>query len=81
MWLNKNKLTSLKGLEHNFRIKHLYVQENKIKSIDGIFEILKHIESLVIYDNELRDLDKILKNIKVLTSLKILDLFDNPAAH
>lgn len=26
-------------------------------------------------------MDKIIKNIKGLTSMKILDLFDNPAAH
>jgi Leucine-rich repeat (LRR) protein len=71
----------LKGLEKNFRIKHIFVQNNKIKSIDGIFDILKHIETLVLYDNELRDLDNIIKNVKVLTSLRHIDLFDNPAAH
>lgn len=57
------------------------MQNNKISTIDGIFDRLKHIETLVIYDNELRDLDKILKNIKGLTSMGHLDLFDNPAAH
>jgi len=57
------------------------VQQNKIKSIDGIFDILKHIETLIIYDNELRDLDRILKNLKGVTSLKVLEMFDNPAAH
>lgn len=81
LWLNNNHLTTLKGLEKNFRLKHLFLQNNKIKTIDGIFDILKHIETLVLYDNELRDLDSIIKNVKVLTSLKHLDLFDNPAAH
>jgi hypothetical protein len=42
---------------------------------------LKYIETLIIYDNELRDLDKILKSLKVATSLKVLEMFDNPAAH
>lgn len=81
LWLNNNHLTTLKGLEKNFRLKHLFLQNNKIKTIDGIFDVLKHIETLVLYDNELRDLDNIIKNVKVLTSLKHLDLFDNPAAH
>lgn len=57
------------------------MQKNKISSIDGIFDHLKYIETLVLYDNELRDLDRILKNLKGLTSMKHLDLFDNPAAH
>ena len=48
--------------------------------IDGIFNILKYIETLVLYDNDLRDLDKIIKNLQVLTSMKHLDLFENPAA-
>ena len=61
-------------------MKHLFVQNNKIKSIDGIFDILKYIETLLIYDNELRDLTHILKEMKGLTSIKALELFDNPAA-
>jgi Leucine-rich repeat (LRR) protein len=51
LWLNNNRLTSLKGLEKNFRIKHLFAQSNRISSIDGIFDCLKHIETLSIYDN------------------------------
>ncbi len=57
------------------------MHENKIKTIDGIFDVLKYVETLILYDNELRDLDNIIKNLKVLTSLDHLDLFDNPAAH
>ena len=71
----------MKGLQHNFRIKHLFVQHNKINTIDGIFDTLKYIETLIIYDNELRDLDKILNNLKVATSLNVLEMFENPAAH
>lgn len=81
LWINKNNLNSLKGLESNFRIKHLYAQNNKISNVDGIFERLKHLETLVLYDNELRDLDGLLKKLKGLKNLKHLDLFDNPASH
>ena len=81
LWINKNSLTSLEGLERNFRVKHIFAQENKISTLDRIFIKLKHIETLVLYDNELRDLDKLIKNLKDLKSLKHLDLFGNPAAH
>lgn len=54
--MNKNSLESFEGLEHNFRLKHIFAQENKLKTINKIFEKLKHIETLVLYDNELRDL-------------------------
>ena len=79
--MNKNCLKSLKGLEKNFRIKHLYIHENRINTLDNIFNKLKHIETLSIYDNELRDLDKIIKELKELKNLKHLEMFQNPAAH
>jgi hypothetical protein len=44
-------LVSLKGLEKNFRIKHLFLQGNKIKTIEGIFDALRYVETLVLYDN------------------------------
>ena len=51
LWVNKNSLTSFEGLEKNFRIKHIFAQENKICTLDRIFQKLKHVETLVIYDN------------------------------
>jgi protein phosphatase 1 regulatory subunit 7 len=81
VWLNHNNLESLEGLEHNFRIKHIFAQENNIKNVDRIFETLKYVETLVLYDNELRDLERLIKNFKELKNLKHLDLFNNPAAH
>jgi len=51
LWLNNNRLTSLKGLEKCFRIKHLFVHSNKISSIDGIFDVLLYVETLSMYDN------------------------------
>ena len=81
VWLNDNRLTSLAGIEGNFRIKHLFLQNNKLRSIDSVFALLRHIETLVLYDNELRDLDGLLTSLRPLSSMQHLDLFDNPAAH
>ena len=30
LWLNDNKISKLQGLEYNFRLKHLYLQNNSI---------------------------------------------------
>ena len=51
LWLNKNALRSFEGLEKNFRIKHLFAQENKIATLDNICVKLKNIQTLVLYDN------------------------------
>jgi Leucine-rich repeat (LRR) protein len=51
------KLTGLSGLDLNVRIKHIYLQDNKIRTLKGSLEKMRHLESLVIYNNELRDLD------------------------
>lgn len=33
LWLNNNKLTEIKGLDSNFRIKSLFVHDNKIRTL------------------------------------------------
>ena len=33
LWLNDNRITKLKGLQNNFRIKHLFLQGNCIATI------------------------------------------------
>jgi hypothetical protein len=33
----------LEGLEKSFRIKHLYLQHNKIKNLGNIFSTLKFV--------------------------------------
>lgn len=72
VWLNNNRLRDLKGLEDNFRIKHLYLQKNRISSLKGVVEKLKHLETLILYDNELRDLEDTLSILRPLSNLKHL---------
>jgi hypothetical protein len=33
LWCNNNKLTRLEGLDMNFRLKHIYAQNNKIATL------------------------------------------------
>ena len=35
LWLNDNKLKSIAGLENNFRIRHLYLHNNRIRRLKG----------------------------------------------
>ncbi|CAD8042989.1 unnamed protein product [Paramecium primaurelia] len=79
VWLNENQLTSIKGIEQNFRIKHLYLQKNKISTLEGL-QNLKHLETLSLFNNELRDLEKNLLILKEFPGLTTLDLFNNPVA-
>jgi len=57
-------LEKIEGLDNNFRIKHLYLFNNHIKTLEGSLRVMRHIETLLIYDNELRDLDKNLEFLR-----------------
>ena len=85
----------MEHLDTNFRIKHLYAHNNKIKILEGSIANMPHLETLSISNNELRDLDKNIEFLKKYTTLKqlgiiseiikkihpiITDLFGNPLA-
>ena len=57
-------MESIEGLDENFRVKHLYAQENKIKTLRGSLEKFLHLETLLIYNNELRGLDDTINFLK-----------------
>lgn len=65
----------MRNLDTNFRIKHLYAQNNKIKTLEGSIENMPHLETLSLYNNELRDLDKNIELLRKYTSLKQLGFF------
>jgi Leucine-rich repeat (LRR) protein len=64
LWLNGNNLTEVVNIP-NSRIKHIYLQDNKIRTLKGSLEGMKHLESIVVYNNELRDLDKNLEDLLI----------------
>jgi Leucine-rich repeat (LRR) protein len=57
LWLNNNKLSEIKGLDANFRIKELYVHDNRLKTLKGSISKMGHLQTLSVYNNELSDLD------------------------
>ena len=81
LWLNDNRLSSIEGLEENFRIKNLFLHGNKMKSLaEGSFEVFSFLNQLTLYNNELEGLDNVLQELKGLRYLTVLDLYDNPIA-
>ena len=57
------------GLETNFRLKELYLQNNKLTTLEGCLENLVHLRKLSLHDNELRGLDKNLIILAKITQL------------
>lgn len=81
LWLNNNRLSSIEGLEENFRIKNLFLHGNRLKTLTiGSFEVFGFLNQLTLYDNELEGLDNVLKELKSLRYLTVLDLYNNPIA-
>ena len=81
LWLTNNNLTSITGLEKNFRIKILCLGNNRISSLEGSsLSVMKFLETLYLNNNKLKNLDKVLTYLKQFSFLKNLNLFGNPVA-
>jgi len=81
LWLNDNRLSKLKGLDANFRIKHLYLHNNSITTVcDASCSLskLRHLETLQLACNQLQDLKASLAILSKLPFLKKLQLHGNP---
>ena len=84
LWLNDNKLSKLKGLEHNFRLKQLYLHNNRLATITNAsccLPKLHHLELLQLENNLLQDLKATLKVLQGLPFLTHLYLAGNPLAN
>merc|ERR1719401_2048668 len=79
VWFNGNLLSRIENLEDNFRIREVYVQDNRLVSLSGI-RPFKFLRVLMASNNQLRNLDKQLAVLSLFAFLKKLDLFDNPVA-
>lgn len=78
LWLNKNKLQRITNLDKNFRIKHLYVQHNRIESLKGSIQRFKFLTVLHCSHNNLTNFAETMEVLSKLAHLKVLDLFANP---
>jgi hypothetical protein len=83
LWLNGNRLSKLQGLEHNFRLKHLYLHDNAITTLVNsscCLAKLRNLETLQLANNQLQDLKATLAVLSQLRNLRKLALHSNPLA-
>ena len=83
LWLNDNLLSKLQGLDHNFRLKHLYLHNNSITTLCNAsccITKLRHLETLQLQGNQLQDLKATLNVLSHLHYLRKLGLSRNPLA-
>ena len=80
LWLNGNRLEQITNLDRNFRIKHLYIQDNLLRSLTGSIERFTFLQVLHCFNNKLSDFSGTLNVLSRLAHLKVLDLFGNPIA-
>mmetsp|Transcript_91816 Transcript_91816/g.230680 ORF Transcript_91816/g.230680 Transcript_91816/m.230680 type:complete len:352 (+) Transcript_91816:65-1120(+) len=79
VWFSGNRLSRIEHLEENFRIREVYIQDNRLVSLTGI-KSFTFLRVLLASNNQLRNLDKQLALLTRFAFLKKLDLFDNPVA-
>lgn len=79
VWLSDNRLARVENLEANFRIREVYIENNRLVSLAGM-RTFKFLRVLMASGNQLRNLEKQLAVIGRFAFLKKLDLFDNPVA-
>jgi len=79
VWFSGNRLSWIGNLDANRRIREIYLQDNRLVSLNGIRH-LKFLRVLLASNNQLRNLDKQLAILTRFGFLSKLDLFDNPVA-
>jgi len=79
LWLNNNKITSLNHLDSNFRLKFLYMSNNKVFTLVGSsLRNLRNLEVLLLANNQLTDLSQQINELVKLPFLRQLELIGNP---
>jgi len=79
VWFNDNRLSRIENLDSNFRIREVFIQNNRLVSLAGLHSF-KFLKVLLASGNQLRNLEKQLALLSRFAFLKHLDLFDNPVA-
>lgn len=79
VWFSGNRLSFIDNLDMTRRIREIYLQDNRLVSLNGIRH-LKFLRVLLASGNQLRNLEKQLIVLTKFGFLNKLDLFDNPCA-
>lgn len=85
LWLNNNKVTftqlrRIDNLDANFRIKHLFCENNRVHTLEGSLSHFTFLTTLLLGDNHLRNLDRLIEKLAKFTCLEALNLYGNPCA-
>lgn len=78
-WLNNNIISRIENMDACFRLRELYIENNKLVSL-AFLPKFKFLQKLLASNNQIRNLDKQLLVLEKASFLKNLDLFGNPLA-
>jgi len=79
VWLNNNLISRIENMDACFRLRELYIENNKLVSLAFLSQF-KFLRSLLASNNQIRNLDKQFHILEKASFLKNLDLFGNPLA-
>ena len=80
LWLNDNLLTRVPPLTKNCHLTEVYLHNNRLTTVSGVFKRLFCLQTLFLHNNQLRNLDETIRELQPLKALRILNLFHNPLA-
>ncbi|CAK4229579.1 unnamed protein product [Aphanomyces euteiches] len=72
LWLNENNIQDITGLDNCFRIKCLYLQNNRISTLQGSLRHFTFLRELRLFNNRLHDLHTTLRQLSKLLHLEDL---------
>jgi Leucine-rich repeat (LRR) protein len=78
LWLNNNQLQYVNNLDGCSCLREIYVQDNKICTLEGSIPRLKFLRTLDASNNQLSELSEVARILSRLASLKVLNLTGNP---
>lgn len=67
-------------MDGNFRIKHLFCENNRVHTLEGSLSHFTFLTTLLLGDNHLRNLDRLIEKLAKFTCLETLNLYGNPCA-
>lgn len=77
LWLNSNELEAVSGLAANFRLRELYIQDNRITTLAGSLSACTFLRVLDASNNRLAKLSEVLSHLSRLHFLEDLNLAGN----
>ncbi|NWW36830.1 LRC23 protein, partial [Panurus biarmicus] len=79
LYLAKNTICSLEGLEEFEQLETLHLRDNKLEALDGFSDSMKCLQYLNLRNNGIKSFQEVEK-LQVLPMLQALVLMDNPCA-